>query len=92
MKQRKPYLLNHPYTCPLLMLMQSWLLWQSWHFDNYDGWRLMKSPRVVALCMFPHWLIKLECRFWGTRVGIYTMVLVRDRNFSMIRAHLGGEL
>lgn len=60
---------DHPYTCPLLLTIQGIVKRQSWSY-GCDGWRLMESPNVEARCMWPDWLILLECRAWNTHIGL----------------------
>jgi hypothetical protein len=68
--ERTPYWKNHPYTCPVLMVIQGWLLWRKWQFSERDGWRLMESKYVIDRCRFPLWMIKLEQRLWRSYIGI----------------------
>lgn len=59
------------YTCPMLMTIQGWLIKDSrWEREqNSNLWRLVRG-NVTETCYFPLWLIRLEYRFWATRLGI----------------------
>ena len=58
-----------PYTCVLLMVIQGWLKRQRWHYCG-DGWVLIESQNCQARYCWPHWLIRAECRWWNSRLGV----------------------
>lgn len=70
MRKKQPWVLNTRYTCPILMLLQSWLLRQKWEFREDDGWRLLESPYVIARCRAPVWTINVEYRFWNRFINL----------------------
>lgn len=79
----KPWIFNHPYTCPLLMWLQGIIKGQQWVFTQHSGWRLLESPTVVARCLWPNWLIMIEHRLWQRHFFLKAwvrMAKVRLRN------------
>jgi hypothetical protein len=59
---------DNPYTCPLLMMLQGWIKWQTWCY-GYSGWVLLSGRHSRATCIFPDWMVLYECRFWNSKLG-----------------------
>ena len=77
---KTPWVFNHPYTCPLLMWVQGIVRGQRWEFSQHSGWRLLETPTVVAICMWPFWLIDIEYRLWQRHFFLKAWVrMIRGR-------------
>ena len=65
----RQFLTDHGYTCIMLMWLQSVIKRQQWKYGISSGWRLMEGPHSQARCIWPDWLVLLECRLWNSRLG-----------------------
>ncbi len=67
--------LRTAYTCPVLMLF-TWALMNltgkrtRWERSDYGCYRVIVRHRYEARCVFPTWLILLECRWWNCLPGL----------------------
>lgn len=62
---------DNRYTCPILMYIQSLIKPKHfWRYSSSYGWVLMELPTVQARPIFSERLIRLECKFWNSRIGI----------------------
>lgn len=77
----KRYHQRHAYVCPFLMslsVLAYRLRFQRayWKPCRYlPGGEILEPARVIygraeILCVFPHWLIRAECNFWNSRLGL----------------------
>ena len=60
---------DHRYVCPLLMVAQGIIKRQRWRY-GCNGWSLMQSKYAAASCMWPRWVVEVECKFWNSTMGI----------------------
>lgn len=59
---------DNPYTCPILMWIQSVLYWQKWEYGS-SGWVVLSGKNSRATCKWPVWAVMLECSFWNGPIG-----------------------